>query len=346
MAGIVRRQRFYFSSKELSLSQPKKLQPALWIIPDMTASYKASLTEYFEDLGMDPWARKPQTNTHVQKQKKKSVNKRLKYGHFGTLDPFATGLLPIGFGHGTKFGDLLPLQTKTYSARLQLGVATDSDDLKGKEIERGPSDWKMPSAEVVQALCEEHFLGDILQTPPMYSAIRVDGERAYKKARRGEEVKMKPRKAFVHDITSRIISPTVIEFDVTAAAGLYVRTVGSDLARKLGTCGHLIGLRRTAMGAVRLDSFGSNKALLMDLFDLFGQFPRVRSKYDLQTTCTRLAQSVSVAKMLDKRDTNLKPGTFATIYADDVPLCLIEFHPHGHSKIKLNFVPSTLLEMP
>lgn len=174
-----------------------------------------------------------------------------KNGHAGTLDPFATGILPIAFGEATK---LLPYVTdgrKEYEFIIQWGKATDTDDSEGVVI--GESN-KIPTQEEILAVIPE-FIGTIKQIPPAYSAIKINGERAYDLARKGETVNIPER-------TIEIYSLELIEelpecqarFRVECSKGTYVRTLGHDLAAKLGTVGFLQELRRTKCGQFGLES--------------------------------------------------------------------------------------------
>lgn len=181
-----------------------------------------------------------------------------KNGHAGTLDPFATGVLPIAFGEATK---LLPFVTdgsKEYEFVVQWGKATDSGDTEGRLTEESK---KIPTREEILAVLPS-FFGKIRQVPPAFSAIKINGRRAYDLARRGEEVKIPERIVEIYDLKLLEILPdNRARFWTACSKGTYIRSLGQDLARKLGTCGYLTELRRTKCGNFDL----SQKILLEKL---------------------------------------------------------------------------------
>lgn len=181
-----------------------------------------------------------------------------KNGHAGTLDPFATGVLPIAFGEATK---LLPFVTdgsKEYEFVVQWGKATDSGDTEGRLTEESK---KIPTREEILAVLPS-FFGKIRQVPPAFSAIKINGRRAYDLARRGEEVKIPERIVEIYDLKLLEMLPdNRARFWTACSKGTYIRSLGQDLARKLGTCGYLTELRRTKCGNFDL----SQKILLEKL---------------------------------------------------------------------------------
>lgn len=181
-----------------------------------------------------------------------------KNGHAGTLDPFATGVLPIAFGEATK---LLPFVTdgsKEYEFVVQWGKATDSGDTEGRLTEESK---KIPTREEILAVLPS-FFGKIRQVPPVFSAIKINGRRAYDLARRGEEVKIPERIVEIYDLKLLEMLPdNRARFWTACSKGTYIRSLGQDLARKLGTCGYLTELRRTKCGNFDL----SQKILLEKL---------------------------------------------------------------------------------
>lgn len=174
-----------------------------------------------------------------------------KNGHAGTLDPFATGVLPIAFGEATK---LLPYVTdgrKEYEFIIQWGKATNTDDSEGEVI--GES-GKIPTKQEILKIIPI-FIGHIKQIPPAYSAIKINGQRAYDLARKGEEVAIPERIVEIYDLELiEVLSDNQAKFRVECSKGTYVRTLGHDLAEKLGTCGYLQELRRTKCGQFGLES--------------------------------------------------------------------------------------------
>jgi tRNA pseudouridine55 synthase len=172
-----------------------------------------------------------------------------KVGHLGTLDPFATGLLPLALGEATKLAQFLMDEPKTYLATLKLGVETDTQDLTGQVT--GESD-SLPSYEEVLRIAGT-FVGEIDQVPPMYSAVHHQGERLYKLARRGEAVEAAPRKVIIHRLEIKYVALPLVTLKVECGKGTYVRTLAHDLGRALGCGAHLVGLTRLAVGPFRLE---------------------------------------------------------------------------------------------
>lgn len=167
-----------------------------------------------------------------------------KGGHTGTLDPMATGLLPLCFGEATKFSADLLDADKTYEAELVFGVTTDTGDADGAVIERRPA--KLDQADVEDALAG--FRGRIRQVPPMYSALKRDGRPLYELARRGIEVERAPREVTVSALELLAFSGDRCRLRVTCSKGTYVRALAADVGRALGCGAHLAALRRTAVG--------------------------------------------------------------------------------------------------
>ncbi len=172
-----------------------------------------------------------------------------KVGHLGTLDPFATGVLPLCLQEATKLTPFLLDFPKTYCATMVLGVATDTQDLTGTVISRAS---QLPAPEAIgpalAALVGEHW-----QTPPMYSAVQVQGRRLYQYARQGLSVAVPPRAVRIHDITLESISLPEVTFTVTCSKGTYIRTLAADLGRQWGCGAHLKALRRLQVGPFTLD---------------------------------------------------------------------------------------------
>jgi tRNA pseudouridine55 synthase len=171
-------------------------------------------------------------------------------GHTGTLDPFATGLLVVLVGRATRLARFVEGQPKTYLATARLGSRTSTDDLTGEVI--GPESAE-PVSEVRVREALAGFLGTHPQRPPQYSAKRVDGERSYRKARRGDPVELADVSVTVHDLELLGYRPPLLEFRVTVSAGTYVRAIARDLGDRLGVGGHLTQLRREAIGPLRVE---------------------------------------------------------------------------------------------
>jgi tRNA pseudouridine55 synthase len=169
-----------------------------------------------------------------------------KAGHTGSLDPFATGLLPICFGEATKISSWLLNADKRYIATARLGIKTDSGDLDGEVTDRA----EIPALDEagIQAVMQD-LSGPMDQVPPMYSAIKQDGTPLYKLARRGIQVERPPREIVIHELICRSWRQPDLEFEVHCSKGTYVRTLAEDLALALGSIAHLRELKRTATGA-------------------------------------------------------------------------------------------------
>lgn len=176
--------------------------------------------------------------------------KKLKVGHAGTLDPLATGVMIICTGKATKRIDELQAGVKEYIATIALGATTPSYDLE-TEI-----DATYPTEHITRELVEEtlkKFTGEIQQVPPAFSACKVDGKRAYKMARKGQEVELKPKLLVIDEIELLEYSPTSIVVRVVCSKGTYIRALARDIGAALNSGGHLTALQRTRVGNISLD---------------------------------------------------------------------------------------------
>ena len=268
---------------------------------------------------------KPQGFTsHDVVAKLRGILRTRKIGHGGTLDPMATGVLPIFVGGATKASDYAAAQDKTYEAGFTLGFSTDTQDTTGTVIER--SDRRVTLDEVRDAL--EGFRGAQKQIPPMYSAIKIDGQKLYDLARKGKEVERLAR-----DIT--ILDIALLDFDeqaqkgafrVTCSKGTYVRTIVHDLGQKLGTCAAMHALTRIRSGvytlaqAVTFETVerarddGTLGRLFQPTDSLFADDPAVRLTAEGRDRALRGAvvfprQAEGLAA--------LAPGTLCRVYAPD-----------------------------
>ena len=169
-----------------------------------------------------------------------------KIGHTGTLDPFANGLLIVTINKGTKISSFLEDLNKEYIAELKLGESTTTLDLEGEVLKQKDVILPLNQSKVEEVL--NSFIGKIKQVPPMYSAIKIDGEELYKKARRGEVVERKEREVEINSIDLLSITKDKILFKVDCSKGTYIRTLGQDIASKLDYPGHLTHLVRTRVG--------------------------------------------------------------------------------------------------
>jgi tRNA pseudouridine55 synthase len=166
-------------------------------------------------------------------------------GHAGTLDPLAQGVLPVLLGRATRLADYIQSGRKTYVAEIQLGTATETDDAEGVITEQQPIP-PLTAAKLEATLTR--FRGEILQTPPRYSALKVGGRRAYALARAGNEVTLSPRPVTIDELCLLRHTNTSLTIEVTCSKGTYIRALSRDIATSLGTVGHMSGLTRTRVG--------------------------------------------------------------------------------------------------
>lgn len=183
-------------------------------------------------------------------QKVKNILGAKKVGHLGTLDPFASGLLPLGINDGTKIADLFLTAQKSYSGVITLGVETDTQDSTGKVLETR----EVPSlTEAEFARLQEAFTGTLSQIPPMYSALKKDGVRLYSLARRGQNIPRPPREIKIERLRLQQIGPAELRIEVTCSKGTYIRTLAADMGNFLGCGAHLKSLRRLSCGHLTLE---------------------------------------------------------------------------------------------
>lgn len=195
------------------------------------------------------------SNTALQKAKR--LFNAAKAGHTGTLDPFASGLLPICFGQATKFSSHALHGDKAYRAVLKLGVTTTTGDIEGQIIETRPVDVAL--ASVFELL--PRFTGAIQQIPPMYSALKYQGKPLYEYARAGIEIERKPREVRIYKLEIESLNNDQMVIKVLCSGGTYIRTLAEDIGKALGCGAHLIGLERTASKIFSIDQSISLEAL-------------------------------------------------------------------------------------
>lgn len=194
-------------------------------------------------------------------QKVRRVYQAKKAGHTGALDPFATGLLPICLGEATKVSGLLLDSDKRYQATLKLGEATDTADKDGNLVLT--EDVPELNEEKIQAVLSE-FMGEVMQVPPMYSALKFQGKPLYEYARKGIEIERPARKVQLLELKLVEFNDNEIKFEVFCSKGTYVRTLGEDIAKALGTVGHLTALRRTQTGSLTAEDMHDLETISQD----------------------------------------------------------------------------------
>lgn len=229
--------------------------------------------------------------SHTAVQKVRRLFNAAKAGHTGTLDPLATGLLPVCLGEATKFSHLLLEADKNYLASIRLGVSTTTGDLEGEVTTRLEVDMNQEKIESVL----KNFVGEILQTPPMYSAIKQGGQPLYKLARAGRELPRAPRKVSINSLTLVDLAGDELTVRVCCSKGTYVRVLAEDVGRELACGACLSALRREAVGAftlcfgavtlqqLELLTMAEREALLMPADALVAALPR----FDLDAVETR-----------------------------------------------------------
>ena len=185
----------------------------------------------------------------VKRILRQSGEPKTKVGHGGTLDPLASGVLPIALGEATKLCGRMLDATKAYDFTVRFGEETDTLDAEGKVI--ATSDIR-PAPDRIEAVLQR-FIGQIDQIPPVYSALKIDGKAAYARARAGEDVEIEPRSITIFDLRLLEQSPDSATFTANVSKGTYIRSLARDLAHALGTVGHISYLRRTRAGPFGLD---------------------------------------------------------------------------------------------
>ena len=215
-----------------------------------------------------------------------------KAGHTGTLDPFATGLLPVALGEATKFSGHLLDADKTYLATMRLGVTTTTADLEGDVLQTRPV--AVTDTALAEAL--RHFSGPIAQIPPMFSALKRDGKPLYEYARAGETLEREARQVTIHalDLVSRDGDSVV--FRVTCSKGTYVRTLAEDIGERLGCGAHLTALRREATGG--FDLTGALTLAQLEALDMSARLAALRPNDALVAALPTLTLDAALAARL------------------------------------------------
>ena len=245
-------------------------------------------------------------------RKVKGVLPGIKIGHAGTLDPFATGLLIILLGQGTKLSSFLMAGEKKYQATVKLGVATDTLDPTGKIVSTEP----VPDFSLGQILeCTEKFVGMTEQSPPVFSALRFNGRRSYELARKGIEVELSKREINIRSIEITSFKLPHFTFEVTCSSGTYIRSLAADIGKSLGSCAHLCKLKRLASGA-----YNVKDGLNSDSIDVLKNSQSLQEKVISLSNALHYMKEVSLDRMAAKKIKNgLKSALFEIINNQDIP---------------------------
>ena len=193
----------------------------------------------------------------IRSQLRKSTGQKVKVGHAGTLDPLATGLLIVLVGKATKQQDSFMKQDKVYEVTMKLGQTSTTADEEG---EKTTISDRQPSLQEVQDAIKQ-FEGEISQVPPAYSAIKINGQRAYKLARAGKEVVIEPRKVTIYSVDHLRYEYPLIRFTTKVSSGTYIRSLVTDIGEALATGAYMTDLRRTHIGAYSIENAKDNSYL-------------------------------------------------------------------------------------
>jgi tRNA pseudouridine55 synthase len=211
----------------------------------------------------------PGITSNAALQKAKLLLNARKGGHTGSLDPIATGLLPLCFGEATKLAGFFLDSDKVYWARLKLGEKTDTGDCEGKTLLLRPVELNQFSIETAL----DRFRGEIEQIPPMYSAVKVNGKPLYRLAREGKEIERAPRPVLVHRLELLSFAEQEMEIELHCSHGFYVRGLAQDLGESLGCGAHVVALRR-----LNVAGLGVDKAVTLEELENFGEATLCREK--------------------------------------------------------------------
>ena len=247
-------------------------------------------------------------------------------GHGGTLDPMATGVLPIFVGRATKALDVMPIQDKSYTAGFKLGIATDTQDITGKVLEEIPATFTKEQIETIL----KTFTGEITQLPPMYSAVSVGGVRLYDLARQGKEVDRPTRQITIHEISLLSFDETEQEgtLHIACSKGTYVRTIIHDMGHQLGSCGTMTTLRRTATLGYTIDQCftleelqalkdkGELATVILPVETAFSTYPKIN------LTSEQGKMFGNGVRLDTNRIDNVVYDSMMTVYQDDIFLGL------------------------
>ena len=244
-----------------------------------------------------------------------------KIGHTGTLDPMASGVLPILTGKGTKLSDYFIDNNKRYEATVELGVSTDSYDMEGRVVKT--SDKRVSDVEINAAVSS--FVGELEQIPPMYSAIKIGGKKLYQLARKGIEVERSARKITIFNIDVLNIDGKLLTVDISCSKGTYIRSLCNDIGELLGTGARLTALVRSAAGCFKLedsvelaDLTAENFAGFVRPMDSFFDYPKIIvDGLDLLRTLNGTPLKASIGEQGQMYRVYSENGTFLSLSKQD-----------------------------
>ena len=251
----------------------------------------------------------PSSNQTLQIVKKNLGIK--KAGHFGTLDPLASGLLVIGVNKGTKLSNLFLNDNKSYEVSIKFGESTTTDDAEGEVIVT--SKKKFTKSDVVNTL--RSFLGAQKQVPPIYSAIKIKGTPSYKHARAGREIQLAPRSINIYEILIRDFSFPLLNLSISCSKGTYIRSLARDNGISLGSCAYLHSLKRTKQGNFKLSN--AIKANNADLEKIYS----IEEATNFLERCDLTLAQMSVlknAKLCELKNSDFKDNEFVRLYSQNI----------------------------
>ena len=267
----------------------------------------------------------------------KRVLNAQKVGHGGTLDPLAHGVLPIALGEATKTVPFIMDAHKEYEFTVQWGAATETDDLEGEVT--NTSDKRPTTAEIEDIL--EKFTGEITQTPPIYSAVKINGQAAYKRVRRGEDVEIKPRLTTIYDLKLVAESDGTATFLAEAGKGTYVRSLARDMGEMLGCYGHVIDLKRARVGSFKVldgitkemldeasESGHDPLTFVQDVGVVLDDIPVYKASFAEK-------RSIHLGEQITR--IHLEPGVRKMIAPDGELVSIVEIEECGSVKVVRNF---------
>ena len=251
----------------------------------------------------------PSSNQTLQIVKKNLGIK--KAGHFGTLDPLASGLLVIGVNKGTKLSNLFLNDNKSYEVTIKFGESTTTDDAEGEVIVT--SKKKFTKSDVVNTL--RSFLGAQKQVPPIYSAIKIKGTPSYMHARAGREIQLAPRSINIYEILIRDFSFPLLNLSISCSKGTYIRSLARDIGISLGSCAYLHSLKRTKQGNFKLSN--AIKANNADLEKIYS----IEEATNFLQRCDLTLAQMSVlknAKLCELKNSDFKDNEFVRLYSQNI----------------------------